>query len=138
MNAELDLTEATAALGRLAMGANYAHDVRLLRLALERLKALSTPPADDVREVAEQALTMLALFRPYMVAPQQIENLRNILKPLVRAEVRPHGTATDVEPVAWAIYGLESHRFLRVQEAVSDNDRRYYNVRPLFASEVRS
>lgn len=55
MNAELDLIEATAALGRLALGANYAHDVRLLRLTLERLKALSTPPADDVREALAKA-----------------------------------------------------------------------------------
>lgn len=106
MTAELDLTEANAALGRLAMGANYAHDVRLLRMALERLKALSTPPADDifannVGELLGEARELVASWdlRGSWTSESPIGLVARLADALEVAAVRPHGTVTDAADV---------------------------------------
>lgn len=109
-----DLADANAALDRLAMGANYAHDVRLIRTALDQLEAQPNPPADDVREAlpsSDGALTpdqvmQHAYANAVTRAPGRMtwgEALRHFEMWMrehdarLIAEVRPRGTVTDAE-----------------------------------------
>ncbi|MCW2165083.1 hypothetical protein B0I12_002238 [Microbacterium hydrothermale] len=80
-----DVREALAALGRLATGAEYAHDIRLVRAALERLELISSVAEDDVRK----AIAVMLRTEP---------DANLVTDALLAAfEVRPRGTVTDAE-----------------------------------------
>ena len=85
-----DLDHERAALTRLAAGANFADDVRVLRMALDRLAALSTPPADDVRG-------LIARFDRLRNSGICSPTTRGLLDDAPALLVRPHGTVTDAE-----------------------------------------
>lgn len=84
MNVNLD--HERTALERLAAGKKFADDVRVLRMALDRLAALSTPPADDVREA------LARIVEDNFEAEDEPHRTADAI--LAAFEVRPHGTFT--------------------------------------------
>lgn len=136
MTDDRDEAAEMAVLRVLTNGEPVTHEV------LDALRAvgwgrLPTPPADDVGEAlaaarnVERYIDMLALDADDLVhvviddgydgdgviQSLEVPDLRALIA-FVR-EVRPRGTVTDAEPVAWAIYGRKTGALRHV---VQDGD----------------
>lgn len=97
-----ELAEAKAALSRIAAGTNHAGDIRAVRVVIERLEALFTPRADDVREALVSELRLWAAL--IGTEPRGARDLLTRAADAL-AEVRPRGTVTDAEvEAAYAAY----------------------------------